>query len=104
LEGRRGLARFVDVPWHIYDPVEHPQWVPPLRAQVTGLLDPRRSPFLDELKRRGTAYGAVGADASWVLEYNMLIRRPIEAVGGKVTRMWRIYERPVPSPMATHGP
>lgn len=40
----RQLARFVDVPWHIYDPEAHPQWVPPLRKQVRDVLD-RRNPF-----------------------------------------------------------
>lgn len=45
LEGRRDQARFIDVPWHIYDPSEHPAWVPPLRVQVADLLDTRRNPF-----------------------------------------------------------
>lgn len=44
-EGRRGLARFIDVPWRILDRREHPQWPPPLRAQVADLLDDRRHPF-----------------------------------------------------------
>lgn len=52
--------------------------------------------FLDELLQRARAYDAVGADASWILEDNIQMRTPIEALGGKVTRRWRIYERPVP--------
>ncbi len=47
VEGRRAISRFIDVPWHIYDPAEHPQWVPPLRRQVRDLLDARRNPFYE---------------------------------------------------------
>ncbi|MSR23223.1 MAG: N-acetyltransferase [Gemmatimonadetes bacterium] len=39
IESRRDLSRFVGVPWAVYDPNEYPQWVPPLRVQVRGLLD-----------------------------------------------------------------
>ena len=45
VETRRDISRFIDVPWHIYDPDEHPQWVPPLRSQVRDLLDARKNPF-----------------------------------------------------------
>ncbi|MDH5760056.1 MAG: N-acetyltransferase [Gemmatimonadota bacterium] len=53
--------------------------------------------FIDELKRRGQAVGAVGADASWILEDNEGIHGPLRAMGAKVTRRWRIYERPISS-------
>jgi hypothetical protein len=39
VEGRRDLGRFIAVPWSVYDPAVHTQWVPPLRIQVKGLLD-----------------------------------------------------------------
>lgn len=72
------------------------------RVMLAGILPEYRGStvlalFFDELKRRAKAYDAVGTDASWVLEDNMQMRGPIEAVGGKVTRRWRIYERPVPT-------
>lgn len=41
----RELRRFVDVPWHVYNAVEHPQWVPPLRMAVRDTLEPRKNPF-----------------------------------------------------------
>lgn len=51
--------------------------------------------FIDELKRRGTEFGGTGTDASWILEDNRALRDPLEAMGARVNRRWRIYERPV---------
>lgn len=45
VEGRRGMARFIDVPWHIFDRTRYPQWSPPLRRVVRDLIDPARDPF-----------------------------------------------------------
>jgi hypothetical protein len=45
------MARFIDVPWHVLDRREHPQWVPPLRTQVARLLDDRRNPFYRNASR-----------------------------------------------------
>lgn len=39
--------RFIGVPWRVYDPALHPQWVPPLRAMVKDVLDTRRNPFYE---------------------------------------------------------
>jgi GNAT superfamily N-acetyltransferase len=52
--------------------------------------------FFDELVRRGTAYGGVGTDASWILADNKLMRAPLDAIQAEVTRTWRIWERPIP--------
>jgi hypothetical protein len=49
--------------------------------------------FGHEVYRRGRAYGAVGAEASWVLEDNELMNKPLRALGAKEYRRWRIYER-----------
>lgn len=43
--GRRGMARFVDVPWHVFDRTRYPQWSPPLRRVTRDLIDPSRDPF-----------------------------------------------------------
>ena len=50
VEGRRGTARFVDVPWRLFDPRRSP-WVPPLRAVVRDALDARGNPFYREAGR-----------------------------------------------------
>jgi hypothetical protein len=51
--------------------------------------------FLYEATRRAIAFGSPGAEASWVLEENRAMRQPIEALGGRVYRRWRIYEQAV---------
>jgi hypothetical protein len=50
-----------------------------------------------ELQRRAAARGLGPVEASWVLEDNVRMRRPIEWWGGTISRRWRIYERPVPA-------
>lgn len=50
VEGRSGVARFVDVPWRLF--ADDPGlWVPPLRAAVRDALDERRNPFYREASR-----------------------------------------------------
>lgn len=51
--------------------------------------------FLDEFFRRARTYGLIGGEASWVLEDNVLMNRPLEAIGARPYRRWRIYERPL---------
>jgi hypothetical protein len=51
--------------------------------------------FMHEAARRAIAYGSPGAEASWVLDDNYAMRRPLEAFGGRVYRKWRIFERPI---------
>jgi hypothetical protein len=49
--GRRALARFVALPWSLYDRQRYPQWIPPLRAMVHDALDERGNPFYREAER-----------------------------------------------------
>jgi len=49
--------------------------------------------FAAEAFRRGTEYGAVGAEASWILEDNSLMTRPMEAMGARAYRRWRVYDK-----------
>jgi len=49
--------------------------------------------FMHESLRRAVAYGSPGAEASWILEDNTAMRQPLDAMGGRVYRKWRIYER-----------
>jgi GNAT superfamily N-acetyltransferase len=52
--------------------------------------------FANEAVRRGRSYGAVGAEASWILEDNDQMNRPLVRMGLKAYRRWRIYDRPIP--------
>ncbi len=48
--------------------------------------------FILESYRRGLAYGAVGAEARWILEDNELLLGPLRALGLSEYRRWRIYD------------
>jgi len=50
VDGRRGTARFVDVPWRLFGEGGF-SWVPPLRIVVRDALDARRNPFYREADR-----------------------------------------------------
>jgi hypothetical protein len=52
VESSRELRRFVDLPWKIYNPADHPQWVPPLRIAVRDALDTKANPFYREADRQ----------------------------------------------------
>lgn len=56
--------------------------------------------FLHEMVRRGREYNATGAEASWILEDNDALNRPLQAIGAKEYRRWRLYERPLAPPAA----
>jgi len=50
VEGGSELKEFIDFPWNLY--AEYPRWVPPLKKEVSRLLDPRRHPFWSSAERR----------------------------------------------------
>lgn len=51
--------------------------------------------LMDEFLRRARAYGATGAEASWILEDNEAVVSFFREAGLQPTRRWRIYERPI---------
>jgi hypothetical protein len=51
--------------------------------------------FTNEIMRRGLALRGAGAEASWLLEDNHLIVKPMRAMGATDRMRWRIYEREV---------
>jgi GNAT superfamily N-acetyltransferase len=51
--------------------------------------------FASELVKRAKTFGLSAAEASWVLEDNDKLNRPLESFGAKEYRRWRIYDRPV---------
>jgi hypothetical protein len=44
----------------------------------------------------GIAAGVRESEASWILEDNVMMRRVLEAIGGKVYKRYRIYESKIP--------
>jgi len=59
VEGRRDRQRFIDVPYDFY-PERYPQWVPPLRRDVSDTLDPSENAFFEH----GTMQLFLAEDAS----------------------------------------
>jgi hypothetical protein len=51
--------------------------------------------FTHEVMRRGLAIGKIGAEASWLLEDNTLIVKPMRAMGARERMRWRVYGRDV---------
>ena len=51
--------------------------------------------FVHEMYRRTQTFRTTGVEASWILEDNDKLRKPMEAFGAKVYRRWRIYDRPI---------
>lgn len=56
--------------------------------------------FTHEIMRRGLLHGKNGAEASWLLEDNQLIVKPMRAMGAAERMRWRVYERPVHAAIA----
>jgi GNAT superfamily N-acetyltransferase len=51
--------------------------------------------FAHEMLQRAKAAGTLGAEASWILEDNDRLNRPLLSVGAEEYRRWRIYDRPI---------
>jgi GNAT superfamily N-acetyltransferase len=47
----------------------------------------------DEAYRRGKKFDWIGGEASWVLEDNDALNRPMAGMGAKEYRRWRIYDK-----------
>jgi hypothetical protein len=51
--------------------------------------------FAWEAYRRGREAGEQGAEASWILEDNEAMNRPMVAMGTRIYRRWRVYDRDI---------
>lgn len=68
-----------------------------MRVMALGVKSSARSRsilalFTHEIMRRGQLYGKNGAEASWLLEDNGLIVKPMRAMGARERMRWRVYE------------
>ncbi len=71
-----------------------------LRTILLGVVRGFRDRGLDgimvgETIRRGLAAGYTATECSWILEDNRAMCRPLEKLGGVVTKVYRVYERPL---------
>jgi hypothetical protein len=51
--------------------------------------------LLSEIHDRGPAAGYPSGEMSWVLENNVMMNRAAEMIGGRLSKTYRIYEKPV---------
>jgi GNAT superfamily N-acetyltransferase len=51
--------------------------------------------FAHEMFERAKTHNLSGAEASWILEDNEKLNRPMKALGAEEYRRWRIYDRPI---------
>lgn len=56
--------------------------------------------FLAQSILRARAAGYVGGEGSWILEDNVRMRADLEALGGELTKRYRLYETPTTSASA----
>jgi len=52
--------------------------------------------LIHEMFVRARRQGYPGGEFSWILEDNLAMRRPLEALGAKVYKTYRVYDRPIP--------
>src|SRR5688500_2313403 len=70
------------------------------RIMILGVLEKHRRSGVAELMelemlKNGPARGIVNAEFSWILEDNMMMRAPLEKMGAKVYRTYRMYDVPL---------
>jgi hypothetical protein len=76
---------------------KRPQWV---RVVTLGIKKHYRLRGIDALMlsdslEAGLKAGYQNCEASWMLEDNFMVLRPMDVFGGKKYKTYRIYERPV---------
>jgi len=52
--------------------------------------------LIHEMFVRARKQGYPGGEFSWILEDNLAMRRPLEALGANIYKTYRVYDRPVP--------
>lgn len=78
----------------------HQRKITTARIIILGVLDRfRRSGVAElmelEMLKNGPARGIVNAEFSWILEDNTMMRAPLEKLGARVYRTYRMYDMPV---------
>jgi GNAT superfamily N-acetyltransferase len=78
------------------------------RVLTLGIKPGHRASGIDallyyEMFTRGRARGYMKGEFSWVLEDNTAMRRPLENMGARVYKTYRVYDRPVRAAVGTGG-
>jgi hypothetical protein len=90
--GKKALAEFVDLPFRLY--ADDPNWVPPLKDEVYGLLTPGKNPWFEHAeaqlflaRRAGQVVGRISAHID-----HLALKQPVEQGMGPGTGFWGFYE------------
>jgi GNAT superfamily N-acetyltransferase len=83
---------FVDLPFHLY--AADPHWIPPLKAEVHGLIDPKKNPWFGHAEaalflaeRGGKITGRISAQVD-----QLVLAAPEEQGGGPGVGHWGMFE------------
>lgn len=89
---KKALAEFVDLPFRLY--ADDPNWVPPLKDEVYGLLTPGKNPWFEHAeaqlflaRRAGKVVGRISAHID-----HLALNQPVEQGMGPGTGFWGFYE------------
>ena len=87
-------------PTGIFKLLRAKSWIKSGRIMILGAKPEYRNRgifalFAHEMYRRAVEFKMTDGEASWVLEDNDKLNRPLLAIGAKEYRRWRIYDRPI---------
>ncbi|MDH3196668.1 MAG: N-acetyltransferase [Candidatus Krumholzibacteria bacterium] len=93
LNGRLMPLGWLKLLWHL-------RRVSQMRVMALGLVPEARGSGVDvmlyrQLYRNAVERGYRRGEFSWILEDNTTMRKPLETIGARVYKTWRIYEAPV---------
>ena len=90
--GPRDLKAFVDYPYRHY--AGDPNWIPPLKDEMRGLVDPRKNPWFGHAeavfyiaRRHGRVVGRISAQID-----KLVLAMPTEQGGGPGVGHWGMFE------------
>ena len=89
---KAALTDFIDLPYGLY--ADNPNWVPPLKDEVRGLLTPGKNPWFEHAeaqlfvaRRAGKVVGRISAHID-----RLALEQPVEQGMGPGTGFWGFYE------------
>jgi GNAT superfamily N-acetyltransferase len=93
---RRGSGRLL--PTNLFRLLFGLKRVRKFRVITLGVVPEARGRGVNEvllvtMMRKATASGMLGVEASWILADNVRMRKPLEDFGGRLTKVYRMYEK-----------
>ena len=92
VNGKAALKDFIDLPYRLY--ADNPNWIPPLKNEMRGLLTPGKNPWFEHAeaqlfvaRRAGQVVGRISAHID-----HLALAQPVEQGMGPGTGFWGFYE------------